>query len=153
MTEDSEFYRSPFLSGGKSKCIYCYNRPKVEKKTYNDFVVGYKGSFTRKVTERDNDLFAELSGDHNPLHFSEDVAREVGFEGRVSNGFVTESRLAAALVETFTSHNTIVLELEKNTRFRKPVYMDDSASHWRFYAFDRFAGTRIGRVYSMQSCL
>lgn len=93
--------------------------------TYNDFVVGYKGSFTRKVTQRDNDLFAELSGDHNPLHFSDEVAKGVGFKGKVCNGFVTESRLAAALVETFTSPNTIVLELEKNTRFRKSVYMDD----------------------------
>lgn len=93
--------------------------------TYNDFVIGYKGSFTKKVTPRDNDLFAELSGDHNPLHFRDNVARKVGFKERVSNGFVTESRLAAALVETFSSQHTVVLELEKNTRFRKPVYMND----------------------------
>jgi len=97
----------------------------MDRKTYKDYVIGYKGSFTKKVTQRDNDLFAEVSGDHNPLHFKDDVARSVGFKKRVSNGFVTESRLAAALVKTFGLENGIVLELEKNTTFRKPVYIDD----------------------------
>lgn len=97
----------------------------MKNTTYNDFIIGYKGYFTKKVTPRDNDLFAELSGDYNLLHFSDNVAKEVGFQDRVSNGFVTESRLAAALVETFSSQHTVVLELEKNTRFRKPVYMND----------------------------
>jgi 3-hydroxybutyryl-CoA dehydratase len=92
---------------------------------FEDFTVGYKGSFTKKVTVEDNELFAQLSGDYNPIHFEDTVARQLGFEGRVSNGFVQESRIAAALVETFGSDGTIVVALEKNTRFLKPVYMGD----------------------------
>ena len=95
------------------------------KLTYDDFKVGYKGSFTKSVTERDNDMFGELSGDMNPIHFDDAVGRKLGFKGRVSNGFVQESRIAAALIETFGSDDTIVVALEKNTRFLKPVYMDD----------------------------
>ena len=93
--------------------------------TYDDFKVGYKGSFTKPVTGRDNDMFGDLSGDMNPIHFDDKAARALGFEGRVSNGFVQESRIAAALIETFGSDNTVVVALEKNTRFLKPVYMDD----------------------------
>lgn len=92
---------------------------------YGTFVVGYKGEFTKTVTKRDNELFAELSGDYNPLHFDDSIAKDFGFEQRVSNGFVTESRVAAALVETFGSDETLVFALRKNTKFLKPVYMDD----------------------------
>lgn len=92
---------------------------------YDDFVIGFSGSFTLPVTGHHNDLFAELSGDYNPIHFDDSVAKKFGFESRVSNGFVAESRIAAALIETFGSDDTIVVALQKNTRFIKPVYMDD----------------------------
>lgn len=96
----------------------------MKGKTYKDYVIGYKDSFIKKVTQRDNDLFAELSGDHNPLHFNDGVAKSVGFKERISNGFVIESRMAA-LVLTFGFENSVVLELKKNTTFRKPVYFGD----------------------------
>lgn len=109
---------------------------------YNDFIVGHKGTFTKKVTEQDNLLFADLSGDYNPLHFQDDVARKHGFKGKVSNGFVTESRIAAALVSTFGAKNTIVLAMEKNTKFLRPVYMDDEITA---------TVEVIGRVEAMQA--
>lgn len=93
--------------------------------TFDDFVVGYRGEFTKRVTERDNVLFADLSGDYNPIHFDDLVGASLGFRARISNGFVTESRIAAALVTTFGSDETTVIALEKNTRFLQPVYMDD----------------------------
>jgi len=97
----------------------------VNHNKYEDFVVGYGATYKRNVTQRDNELFADFSGDDNPLHFNDELAQKVGYEERISNGFVTESRLAAALVKAFTSDNCIVVELEKKTRFCKPVYMDE----------------------------
>lgn len=96
--------------------------------TYDDFVVGFKGSFTKTVSAEDNDAFAQLSGDFNPVHFDDDVARSLGFSAAISNGFVTESRIAGALVETFGSNDTIVVAMEKNTRFLKPVLMGDEVT-------------------------
>jgi len=92
---------------------------------YDDFKIGYKGTFQKIVTAEDNRLFAEISGDDNPVHFDDAVGRRAGFLARVSNGFVQESRLAGALVQTFGSDNTTVVALEKSTRFLKPVYMGD----------------------------
>jgi 3-hydroxybutyryl-CoA dehydratase len=92
---------------------------------YKDFKVGFRGSFTRAVTYDENIKFGEISGDLNPLHFKDELAIKLKFKGAVSNGFVAESRIAAALVETFGSQSTIVVALEKNTKFLKPVYMDD----------------------------
>lgn len=97
-------------------------------KSYDDFSIGYKGEFTKRVTAEDNQAFAELSGDFNPIHFEDDVAREVGFPAAVSNGFVTESRVAAALVHTFNSERTVVVALEKNTRFLRPVFIGDEVT-------------------------
>lgn len=93
--------------------------------TYDDFVVGYKGEFTKAVTAEDNAAFAELSGDFNPVHFDDAVARELGFPAAISNGFVTESRVAGALVHTFGSDSNVVVAMEKNTRFLKPVVMGE----------------------------
>ena len=92
---------------------------------YDDFAVGFTGEFQKRVTEHDNVVFSDLSGDENPIHCRDDVARKAGFERKISNGFVTESRIAAALVKTFGSDKMVVVALEKNTRFLKPVYMDD----------------------------
>ena len=92
---------------------------------FSDFIVGYKGSYTKMVTERDNDLFADLSGDYNPIHFQNELAQSYGFDSKISNGFVAESRIAAALIKMFGSDNTLVLAIEKNTKFIKPVYMND----------------------------
>jgi 3-hydroxybutyryl-CoA dehydratase len=92
---------------------------------YDMFVIGYTGAYTKPVTLEDNQGFAELSGDHNPIHFDDEVARACSFRARISNGFVTESRVAAALVETFGSEKTIVVALQKNTKFLRPVYMGD----------------------------
>jgi 3-hydroxybutyryl-CoA dehydratase len=92
---------------------------------YKDYIIGYKGLFKKKVTERDNLLFADISGDYNKLHFDDSTAIKCGFKGKISNGFVTESRIAAALVETFGSEDSFVLALEKNTKFLRPVYIDD----------------------------
>ncbi len=92
---------------------------------YNDFTIGYRGAFTKPVTAEDNRAFAELSGDFNPVHFDDAAARELGFPAAISNGFVTESRVAGALVHTFGSDDTIVVAMEKNTRFLKPVLMGE----------------------------
>ena len=59
------------------------------------------------------------------MHFNNELAQNAGYAARISNGFVTESRLADALVKAFTSDSCLVVELEKNTRFIKPVYMDE----------------------------
>jgi 3-hydroxybutyryl-CoA dehydratase len=94
--------------------------------TYEDYQIGYTGTFTKVVTADDNDSFAKLSGDYNPIHFDDKVGEQCGFKARVSNGFVTESRIAAALVKTFGTENLVVLALRKNTKFLKPVYMGDT---------------------------
>jgi len=59
--------------------------------------IGTEARFTREVSEADVDHFAQLSGDHNPLHTNRAYAQETGYRDRVVHGGFL-SALASRLV-------------------------------------------------------
>jgi acyl dehydratase len=61
--------------------------------------------------------YAEASGDHNPIHQDEDVARSVGLPGVIAHGMFTMA-LAARAVDTWTGGAEVV---ELGCKFTKPV--------------------------------
>ena len=52
----------------------------------------------RAVTRSDVRAYAEASGDRNPLHLNDDVARAAGFDRAIAHGMLTMGHLASALV-------------------------------------------------------
>jgi acyl dehydratase len=53
--------------------------------------IGQKAQRSRAVTARDIELFTEISGDRNPLHYDEEAARATRFGGIVVQGGVTSA--------------------------------------------------------------
>ena len=51
--------------------------------------VGEKAARTRTIRERDIELFTELTGDRNPLHYDEEAASRSRFGGIIVQGGVT----------------------------------------------------------------
>jgi acyl dehydratase len=51
--------------------------------------VGDKAARTRTVSERDIELFTELTGDRNPLHYDREAAAGSRFGGIIVQGGVT----------------------------------------------------------------
>lgn len=47
----------------------------LENKTFEEIKIGDTASMERTLTRRDIDMFAVLTGDMNPTHFSDDYAR------------------------------------------------------------------------------
>jgi phosphate acetyltransferase len=47
----------------------------ITNKTYNEIEVGDTVSISRTLTKRDVDMFAMISGDMNPTHFSDQFAK------------------------------------------------------------------------------
>ena len=47
----------------------------------DDLKPGMSESFAKTVTERDIQLFGEVSGDTNPVHFDEEFAQDHDFQG------------------------------------------------------------------------
>jgi acyl dehydratase len=72
---------------------------------------------TFRVTRQDLVAYAEASGDHNPIHQDEDVARSVGLPGVIAHGMYTLA-LAARYVEEWAGPGRVV---SLGAKFTKPV--------------------------------
>lgn len=79
---------------------------------------------SRTVAARDIELFTEISGDRNPLHYDEEVARGTRFGGIVVQGGVTSAILNAVVAEDLPGPGTVFLQV--NWNFKAPVRPGDT---------------------------
>ncbi len=86
--------------------------------------VGQKARRSRQVTARDIALFTEISGDRNPLHYDEGLARATPFGGLVVQGGVTSAILNAVVAEDLPGPGTVFLQV--NWSFKAPVRPGDT---------------------------
>jgi len=86
--------------------------------------VGQVARRTREVTARDIELFTEMSGDRNPLHYDEAAARATPFAGIVVQGGVTSAILNAVVAEELPGPGTVFMQV--NWSFRAPVRPGDT---------------------------
>ena len=85
--------------------------------------VGATARRTRRVTERDIELFTELTGDRNPLHYDEDGARRSRFGGLIVQGGVTSGLLNAVVAENLPGPGSVFLHVDWS--FKAPVRPGD----------------------------
>jgi acyl dehydratase len=85
--------------------------------------VGQVASRSRSVVARDIELFTDISGDRNPLHYDEDIARATPFGGIVVQGGVTSAILNAVVAEDLPGPGTVFLQV--NWSFKAPVRPGD----------------------------
>jgi len=70
------------------------------------------------------ELFTEISGDRNPLHYDEEAARATRFGGLVVQGGVTSAILNAVVAEDLPGPGTVFLQV--NWSFKAPVRPGDT---------------------------
>jgi acyl dehydratase len=85
--------------------------------------VGQRATRSRLVTRRDIELFTEISGDRNPLHYDQDFAAATRFGGLVVQGGVTTAVLNAVVAEDLPGPGSVFLQLD--LRFLAPVRPGD----------------------------
>jgi acyl dehydratase len=79
-------------------------------------------SRSRRVTAEDVGAFAALTGDHNPLHTDEALARAGGFPGVIAHGLLGQALAVGLIEETGVHDGTTLAMLEINDwMFRRPV--------------------------------
>jgi len=86
--------------------------------------VGQVARRSRKVTSRDIDLFTQISGDRNPIHYDEAIAAATRFGGIVVQGGVTTAILNAVVAEDLPGPGTVFLQT--NWSFKAPVRPGDT---------------------------
>ena len=85
--------------------------------------VGQTAARSRLVTRRDIELFTEISGDRNPLHYDAELAARSRFGGIVVQGGVTTAVLNAVVAEDLPGPGSVFLQLD--LRFLAPVRPGD----------------------------
>ena|SRR4051794_9959760 len=85
--------------------------------------VGATASRTRTVRERDIELFTEMTGDRNPLHYDEETASASRFGGIIVQGGVTSGLLNAVVAEELPGPGTVFLHVDWD--FKAPVRPGD----------------------------
>ena len=89
-----------------------------------DLEVGMMRSLRKTITDRDIELFAEVSTDHNPVHLDEAYAQDTIFAGRIAHGMLTAGLISAVIGEQLPGHGTIYMG--QNLKFLAPVRPGDT---------------------------
>lgn len=87
-------------------------------------VVGQKAKRTLLLTENHVKMYAELTGDFNPLHFDVDFASKTRFKHLVVQGGLTTGLLHAVVAMDMPGPGTVFLN--QNWQFTAPVYIGDT---------------------------
>jgi 3-hydroxybutyryl-CoA dehydratase len=77
----------------------------------------------RRITEKDIDNFAKLTGDNNPVHTNLDFAKKTIFKEKVAHGFLSASLISSLIATKLPGPGSIYLS--QNLKFLAPVFIDD----------------------------
>ena len=90
----------------------------------DDLKPGMSESFTKTITERDIQLFGEVSGDVNPVHFDEEYAKTTMFKGRIAHGMLSAGFISTVLGTKLPGPGAIYLS--QSLKFKAPVRAGDT---------------------------
>jgi 3-hydroxybutyryl-CoA dehydratase len=90
---------------------------------FEDLAVGMRATIRKTVENEDVIHFAELSGDHNPIHLSEHFARKTRFGGRIVHGLYTASLISGVIGMRLPGPGAVYISQTLN--FRGPVKIGD----------------------------
>nr|WP_321462713.1 MaoC family dehydratase [uncultured Cohaesibacter sp.] len=93
---------------------------------YEDMQIGQKESFTHEVTESDISAFANLTGDHNPVHVDKAYGEASRFGGNIAHGLYTASLFSAILGMRLPGPGAIYIS--QSLQFKAPVRPGDAVT-------------------------
>ena len=91
-----------------------------------DIEIGMVRSLRKRISDRDIDLFAEVSTDRNPVHLDDAYAQDTIFEGRVAHGMLSAGLVSAVIGEQLPGHGTVYLG--QSLKFLAPVRPGDAVT-------------------------
>ena len=94
--------------------------------TFESLSAGVSVETSTTITAREIDLFAEATGDRNPVHLDEAFAATTQFGGRIAHGMLTAGLVSAAIASKLPGPGSIYLG--QTLRFTKPVRLGDTVT-------------------------
>jgi acyl dehydratase len=90
----------------------------------NNLSVGQKTTRSITLTAEHVKTYAEMTGDHNPLHFDEDFVSKTKFKKLVVQGGLTTGLLHALVAMDIPGPGTVFLS--QDWKFTAPVFIGDT---------------------------
>lgn len=91
--------------------------------TIDRLSIGQTAERAHTVTEADLQAFADVSGDHNPVHLDEAYAQTTPFKGRIAHGMLSAAYISALIAGELPGPGTIYLS--QTLAFKRPVRIGD----------------------------
>ena len=85
--------------------------------------IGDSFSNTQGITDELICKFAELSGDHNPIHIDEEFAGRTRFGRRIAHGMLSGAFISAVLGYEFKERK--IIYLSQTMKFTAPTFIGD----------------------------
>ena len=90
---------------------------------FEDLAIGMSADYRRVISDAEMRLFADLTGDTNPLHFDDEFAKQSLFKGRVVHGMCTAALISTVIGTRLPGPGCVYLS--QSLRFTAPVRPGD----------------------------
>jgi 3-hydroxybutyryl-CoA dehydratase len=88
--------------------------------------VGDTAFVTKTITDDDIRTFADLTGDHNPVHLDDEFAKTTRFGRRIAHGMLSAGLISAVLANKLPGTGTVYLS--QSLSFVAPVFPGDTVT-------------------------
>jgi acyl dehydratase len=88
--------------------------------------VGQRARRTQTVTAKEVELYAQITGDRNPLHFDADFARRTRFGRLVAQGGIAAGMLNALVAMDLPGAGTVFMS--QSLKYLAPTYLGDTVT-------------------------
>ncbi len=93
---------------------------------FESIEVGMFESYSQTITDADTKSFAGISGDHNPVHMSDEYAEQSRFKKRIAHGMISSSFFSALFGTKLPGAGCVYVS--QSLTFRRPVYLNDTVN-------------------------
>ena len=94
--------------------------------TLEQITVGATAERARTVGEADIQAFADVSGDHNPVHLDAAFAETTMFKGRIAHGMLSAAYISATIAGELPGPGAVYIS--QSLSFRRPVRIGDTVT-------------------------
>jgi len=90
------------------------------------FRVGDSAEITKTIDDTDIQAFADVTGDHNPIHVDDAFAKTTRFGRRIAHGMLTASLISSVLANKLPGEGSVYLA--QTLQFVAPVFPGDEVT-------------------------
>lgn len=95
----------------------------LNKVSIDRICVGDFAEIVKKIESSDVELFADLSGDYNPVHLDDRYAASSRYKKRIAHGLMVSSLFSGLFGAKLPGEGCVYKS--QNLKFKRPVYIGD----------------------------